>query len=94
MCFITLIADATKTAEGVANAVPEKEGEYSTRTRKRVRPALAKDWDCRSVGEIDGRMALSVGFGRALLRLATITPLPWANLAPSFSAQLFRRAVL
>ena len=94
MYVITRIADATKTAEGVANAVPEKEGAYFTRTRKRVRSALAKDWDGLSVGEMGGRMAWSVDLGRVLLRLATSTPLPWANLVPPFSTRLFRRAVL
>ena len=36
------IADAAKTAEDVARAVPEKESEYFVRTRKRVRDALAE----------------------------------------------------
>ena len=36
------IADAAGTAAAVAGLVPEKEGEYFTRTRKRVRDALAE----------------------------------------------------
>ena len=35
------LAEAARTAEEVANAVPKRKGEYFTRTRKRVRSALA-----------------------------------------------------
>ena len=37
------LADVAKMAEVVANGVAEKKGEYFTRTRKRVRSALAED---------------------------------------------------
>ncbi len=37
------IAEAAKTAEDIAHIVPEKEGEYFTRTRRRVRDALAEN---------------------------------------------------
>ena len=37
------IADAAKTAEDIAHIVPEKKGEYFTRTRRRVRDALAEN---------------------------------------------------
>ena len=36
------LAEAARTAEGVATLVPVKEGEYFTRTRKRVRAALSE----------------------------------------------------
>ena len=37
------LADAAKSAERVAKVVPDREREYFTRTRKRVRSALARD---------------------------------------------------
>ena len=40
--FISKLARVARTAEEVVKAVPEKKGEYFTRTRKRVRSALAK----------------------------------------------------
>lgn len=36
------LADAGQTAADVARGVPSKEGEYFTRTRKRIRTALAE----------------------------------------------------
>jgi len=44
------LADAGQTATDVAQSVPSKEGEYFTRTRKRIRTTLAEHG---VTGEID-----------------------------------------
>ena len=44
------LADAGQTAADMARCIPSKEGEYFTRTRKRIRTALAEQV---VAGEID-----------------------------------------
>ena len=50
------IAEAAKTAEDVARAVPEKEGEYFTQTRRRVRDALTENGVADELDSLVGKL--------------------------------------